>query len=65
MFKLLLFVYLISNSNLVLIFLNTGHPLFQGVSHDLSYSPIILLPALVLWAILSWPISNQRLCDPP
>ena len=32
-------------------FLNTGHPLFQGVSHDLSCCPIVLLPARVLWAI--------------
>ena len=33
--------------------------LYFKVYHDLSYCPIILLPALVLWAILlllSWPI---------
>ena len=52
---------------LFFIFFYTGHPLFQVVSHDLSYCPIILLPALVLWAILLCLLaySNQCLCDPP
>ena len=47
-------------------FFNTGHPLFQGVSHDLSCCPIVLLPARVLWAIhCRLAQSNQCLCNPP
>ena len=47
-------------------FFHTGHLLFQGVSHALYYSCIILFPALVLLAIhfVSWPLSNQSLCEP-
>ena len=45
------FVQNFNEPNQMANFFYTGHPLIQGVSYDLSCCPIVLLPALVFWAI--------------